>query len=482
MALLPSVAVAAESHGYRNFLKGLSQGSDSPYLPILCVFGVLLTLGTFFKPRFGLVVMLFFIMISTDMPIGRDASAMGGRSVTVRIEDIILLIVSAGWLLNRARTRSLSLIKSCPLYAPILAMSFVIVVATIVGYFQGTVPAMRGFFFTMKRLEYFWIFFMVFNILDTDKEGRVAVFILFAASVIMAVICSAQFFFFPVSELASGGATGVSGYGRANTVGDFLLIVIGLSAGFVICNQQTRWAPLLNCLLAVFLLALFMTKSRGAYVSMPPLILTLLFISKSRKMLLLLISCAIIAVLYSLLSNFITGDTRMLFKMLNSDIHKQFSSIGDVATKGEAADSSLHARVVAWQAAVDEVVKYPLLGQGCGAKQLGNYDNQYVSEIVDTGMIGLTTFLFMNAMLFLFMWRYYRITDSPYPRALTLGFMGGHAGILVHAITITNFYTIFNMEVFWFVIAIICLFFHNECQRRQTTISEPVKSQTQPSP
>ncbi len=131
----------------RNFL---SFSPENPYFPVVLLLGVSLAMLSFFKPRAGLVVMLFFMLISTDMQIS-DGTAQTGfdqRSTTIRLEDIVLLIVTGGWLLNRAKTRSLSLFKDVPVNMPILFMSLAIVVSTILGYLQGTLQPTRGGFFS----------------------------------------------------------------------------------------------------------------------------------------------------------------------------------------------------------------------------------------------------------------------------------------------------------------------------------------------
>ena len=75
---LPVESQADTYEGYRNFL---NISPNNPYLPLLCLAGVMLAIATFFKPRLGLVVILFFIMMSTDMPVGRSAGL--GRTITI---------------------------------------------------------------------------------------------------------------------------------------------------------------------------------------------------------------------------------------------------------------------------------------------------------------------------------------------------------------------------------------------------------------
>lgn len=423
-----------------------------------------MVIATFYFPRFGLIVMLLFVLVSTDMPIGRGAE-MGKRSISIRVEDIILIIVTGGWFLRQAKLRRLTMLKDVPLYRPILVMSAIIVIATLIGQFQGTVTPLRGFFFAMKRLEYFWIFFMTLNIMESDKEAKIAVYVLLLVSVVIAFIGMIQFFLFPVHELTSGGATGAAGFGRANTMGDFLLIMIGLALGLAIFFSDMKASIFFTSLLVFFVLSLLMSKSRGAYVSTFPVFGVIFLISKSRKVLFFAGTGVFFVLLYVFILALGSSDAGFLMNKHQEEITQQFSQIGDVATKGVSADSSMQARVDIWEIAMDEVLEYPFFGQGCGSKRLGYADNQYVREALETGLIGLVAFLYMNASIFLFMLKYHFATRQLFTKALTLGFMGGHAGILVHAITMSNFYTIFNMEVFWFVASIISLLYYNEHAR-----------------
>jgi len=445
--------------GYRSLI---SFSPDNPYLPFLIIAGMLLAIISFYAPRIGLIVMLFFILIATDVPIGKGAGME--RAVTIRLEDIILLIVSAGWLLNRAKTKTLSSLKNSPLMRPILIMATVITLATLTGYFQETVKPLNGIFFAMKRLEYFWIFFMTFNLMEKDSEAEIGLNILLVVSVVIAVVGVIQFFFFPISELTAGGASATAGFGRANTMGDFLLIMVGLTLGLFLYTKEPLKNFFYMTLLVIFSISLIMTKSRGSYISVIPMLLIIFGISRNKKILFFILLCMIVPIFYIFVVKVGTGDFSALLNKHHEDISNQFTQIADVATEGESIDPSLHSRVLAWKESVNEISDYPFLGQGCGSKSLGYADNQYVMELLETGFIGFFTFLYMNLCIFYFMLRFYYATANPHFKALSLGFIGGHAGMMVHGITMVNFYTIFNMEIFWFVLALISLFYYNECK------------------
>jgi O-antigen ligase len=274
-----------------------------------------------------------------------------------------------------------------------------------------------------------------------------------------------QFFLFPVSELTSGGATATAGFGRANTMGDFLLMMVGIMVGLVSYAKNSKQYLIYSMMLIFFALSLIMTKSRGAYISVPPVLFVIFAASKNKKAIMFLLIAAIFAGLYFFIINLGGKNVSLLMNKHHEEISEQFTQIGDVMAEGVEVDPSLNSRVKSWEASIEQIIDYPIFGQGCGAKRLGYSDNQYVRELLETGVIGFLVFLYMNLSIFLFMYSIFRKTLDPFLRSLALGFMGGQTGMMVHGVTMSNFYTIFNMEIFWFILAIICLLWYNENKR-----------------
>ena len=466
--LLPlSLSAGETTDKIRNFLSG---STNSPYFPIYLLLGFAVALFSFLKPRFGFLVMLFFMFISTDMQIDQSSQ---GRAASIRMEDIILLLVTGGWLLNRAKMRSLTIVKHVPVNKSIIFMSLIIVVASLLGYLRETLSLNRGILFTMKRLEYFWLYFMALNILETDEEAKKAVKIMLFLSIIVAIVGIIQFYLFPLSGLTGGGATATSGFGRANTLADVFLIIGGVVFGLLIFDTTTRWKGLLYIVVAVFSSwLLLLTKSRGAYVSIPPLVITIAYFSKSRKVFLGIIVIALLAFMYLIFmfilqesSSTVAHGVQQLTQKHTGDIENQFESIKDVATSGPKADSSFYARYSSWINNFPKIMKHPFLGYGVGSVPLSYFDCHHVREMYETGFIGYIAFLYMNLIIFITTLNLFYMSDDSFTKGLTCGFMGGHIGMLVHGWSIANFYTIMNMEVFWFTIAMIMLLYYNHIQK-----------------
>jgi O-antigen ligase len=117
-------------------------------------------------------------------------------------------------------------------------------------------------------------------------------------------------------------------------------------------------------------------------------------------------------------------------------------------------DPSWTARVDAWKYYLPRVNNYPIFGYGLASLPLGSVDNQYVMELLDTGIVGLGCLLWMLWRIFKSIFRIYNNTKDYFARSLSFGFLTGFVALLIHAFTITNFYTIRTMESFWFLLAI----------------------------
>ena len=465
--IMPSSLFAGgKADAIRNFIE---ISPDNPFLPVLILIGCVFAIVTFLFPRVGLLFMLVFMLISTDMQLDQSTE---GRGASIRLEDIILLLVSGGWLLNRAKNRSLTMFRSVPVNKSILMMALVIVISFVLGHFQETMPIKRGILFTLKRLEYFWLFFMTLNIMETDKEVKIAVNILIFLTILVSLVGAIQFYLFPLSGLTGGGATATSGFGRANTLADFYLIVGGIFLGLVIYSKSRKRTIFYILVMSLCSLALIMTKSRGAYVSIPPLIFVIAFFSRDRRILWLTGVGTIVCLVYflgmfllSTSSSQIAHGAGVLTQKHTGDIGNQFESIGDIVKAGPEADSSFNARYSSWVNNIPNIFEYPLFGHGVGSVPLSYFDCQHVREMYETGLIGFLIFLYMNLSIFMAVLTLFYMTNDPLTKGLSCGFLGGHVAMMVHGWSIANFYTIMNMEVFWFIVALLMILYHNHISR-----------------
>jgi len=116
-------------------------------------------------------------------------------------------------------------------------------------------------------------------------------------------------------------------------------------------------------------------------------------------------------------------------------------------------DTSTSARLISWRTSSADWLRHPLFG--FGVTGYGFIDAQYFKVLVDTGAVGLITFLYLLYALWLRMSDAYRSLTIPWTKGLALGFLAGYIGLLVHAIGANTFIIVRIMEPFWLVVGLI---------------------------
>jgi O-antigen ligase len=82
-------------------------------------------------------------------------------------------------------------------------------------------------------------------------------------------------------------------------------------------------------------------------------------------------------------------------------------------------------------------------------------DAQYPRILVETGIVGLLAFAWLVHALFRVGLRTWRNAQDDLVRGLSVGFIAGLVGLLVHAIGANTFIIVRIMEPFWFLAGII---------------------------
>src|SRR5256712_13235992 len=161
---------------------------DFAYI-LLIAFAVFLVV--FVRTEFGLYLVIFSMLLSPKLGSGSGELAEG-RRVVIRTEDLVLIVVAFTWLAKTAVNRELGLARRPPLNRPILWYVTVAVMATLVGYATGTVHGLGGFFYVLKYMEYFVVYYMVANNLSDRSQAWRFVGAAFLTAAIVSVFSAAQ--------------------------------------------------------------------------------------------------------------------------------------------------------------------------------------------------------------------------------------------------------------------------------------------------
>ena len=120
---------------------------------------------------------------------------------------------------------------------------------------------------------------------------------------------------------------------------------------------------------------------------------------------------------------------------------------------GITFDTSSSARINSWAYALDEFTKHPLVGYGVTGWRF--IDAQYLRILVETGLLGLSTFLLLQWRVLRESWRVCREVSDPLFRGVAAGFIIGTVGLLVHATMTNSFIIVRIMEPYWLIAAIV---------------------------
>ena len=123
----------------------------------LCIFPI-----TLVSTQTALYLLIISMVFSPEITIGGAVGkGGGGRNVTLRLEDILLMVMGFTWLVKTAIYKNLPVFKWTPLNGPMLYYILICIFSTMIGMLTGEVTAKAGFFFVLKYFEYFFLFYMV---------------------------------------------------------------------------------------------------------------------------------------------------------------------------------------------------------------------------------------------------------------------------------------------------------------------------------
>ncbi|MCE5283192.1 MAG: hypothetical protein LLG93_13940, partial [Deltaproteobacteria bacterium] len=108
-----------------------------------------------------------------------------------------------------------------------------------------------------------------------------------------------------------------------------------------------------------------------------------------------------------------------------------------------------------WQEAVRDFSKHPFLGHGVTGYAF--IDAQFPRVLTETGLLGLSAFIYLLVSVFRMALLRLREIDDPFFKGLIMGFTAGFVGLVVHALGTNTFILVRIMEPFWFFVGIIAV-------------------------
>lgn len=398
--------------------------------------GVVIFIISFLSTEIALYFLIFSMLLSPEMVVAHTPA----REVSVRSEDFILLIVVFGWFAKTAIFKELALFVKTPINRPILFYSLVCIISTLIGIYTGRVKVSSGVLFTLKYIQYFFIYFMVVNnIREMPQVKRFTV-----AIVITCIIVSLYAMFqVPAGERVTAPFEGEQG--EPNTLGGYLVLMLSITLGLL---SHYEWSKERVYLIGITLLILFpflFTLSRGSWIAVIPMFLV--FLATSEKKIFFFLIVLITAVAIPLAAPEKVKE-RMATTFIEEKGFERTEKIGRFTF-----DPSASERIGSFKLAIKKWKEKPILGYGVTGG--GLIDSQYFRVIVELGTLGIIAFFYLIYSIFRHTLLIYRNSEDTFSKGLSLGLLGGVGAMLGHSFGSATFIIVRIMEPFWFIAGLV---------------------------
>jgi hypothetical protein len=405
-------------------------------LPLIFLLAPVVFLITFLNTDAALILLIFSMLLSPEIKLAE----VPARAVVVRIDDILLIVIFFSWLAKMAMYKQLGLLKHTPLNIPIGLFIVTCILSTGRGILVGTVAPIRAFFYILKFIEYFMLYFMFVNNIKSRKQIQTFMAVFLLTCFIITILSCIQI----VSGVYRPTAPFEGEHPEPNSLAGYLLLVAAVDIGLFIHSSSSKQKFLLGTLACFILFSFIFTLSRSSYTAFIPMYLTLIIITKKRKV--LLIGILMLAVI---LSPFIMPNA--VKKRITDTFvsKKEFKVFG----RNIPLEASAAARIYHWQYGMKKMRESPLFGHGITG--IVFIDSQYFRFLGELGIIGFIIFVWVLMTIFRNTIWAYQVSQDTLSKGLCIGFLAGFVGLLVQAIAVNTFTIVRIMEPFWFLTAIV---------------------------
>jgi O-antigen ligase len=413
---------------------------DTAYA-VTAALGLGVLIVTFINTDFAIYTLIFSMLLSPE--IGTRTTQGGG--VTIRIDDIFLVIIIFTWLAKMAINKDLGLFRKTPLNKPIAYYTFICFFTTGMGMLFGHVKPLTGLFFVLKYIEYFLVYFMVTNQINSKKQFDNFTIAMLVTFVIVTIAAIAQI---PSGKRLSAPFEGDAG--EPNTLGGYLIFIVAINLSLVLTPGILTSPKIRRNLLFITAVAFFpfvLTNSRGSWAAAIPVVICYIILSKRRWVII-----GYIAIL-SLLAPFIIPKAVIDRARYTFQEQQGYARTLQEQVGGITLDTSASERVRSWKDAWGAIKKSPIFGYGITGWRF--LDAQYMRVLVESGFIGLGFFIYLLYAILHETWKVYNNAKIPFFKYFAQGFFVATIAMMTHSIGANTFIIIRIMEPFWLVCGLV---------------------------
>lgn len=394
-------------------------------LPVGVVGLLALGFGSFFNPELSLLVLTAYAPFSKIL-IGRFDAQITGLNLT----NVLIFIVTIGWLANCYNTRQKIFAKSSLNLAVLLFCLWGFFSLMMARFLYGDFYDLESFFILFKRwVTPIFLYFIGLNIVKNRETFKKVMFVAMLSTFLIALMAIRDYMNVGASSLEESRVGGV--FDQPNMLGAFFVYTMFFFLSFFLYYWRSLkyWfllIPFLACLRGIMV-----TFSRGAYMAFGfGALMTTFFRSKVLFIIsLFLIMTSLINPIY-------------LPEGMRERLASTFGGEKVMSTNVEdITDKSAGNRIIIWKGAVEMIKAKPMFGFGYGTFPyiIGYFvpvmkdvdaHNTYLIIAAEMGVPALLIFLLILFMLIKNAAWLLKRTKERYFKAFAVGILGNIFGLL----------------------------------------------------
>lgn len=426
-------------------IAALLAGTDS-LLVLALVLALLVAIVAFIWPEIGLYMLLLSMLLSPEIIVGGvgGGGTTGSRGVTLRVDDFLLLLLALTWLARAAVYKDIGLFVKTPINRPLVAYLLVAAVSTGLGVLFGRVRPLVGTLFVVKYVEYVIVYYAVMNYVRNKVHLKRLIIVAFTTAVLVSLY---GIFQIPQGVRVSAPFEGPAG--EPNTMGGYLLLILALFGGLLVSSPGLRRSMRYVAGIVVLGVPFIYTLSRASYLGIVVAALVIILLS-SRKVV------AAFSVGIFFLSLVLLAPPAMV-ERVEFTVGGQRAYSGQVSVGGVRLDTSTSARIHTTGRILEDFQRQPVLGYGVTG--YGFVDGMYQRVLIEMGLLGLASFLWLLYTLLREGFHSYREADGWWEEGICIGYLAGLLGLMFHALAANTFIIVRIMEPFWFFTGAVSLLY-----------------------
>ena len=395
---------------------------------------VILTVVFAWQPRIAMPLIIVSIFFSPDIVVAQ----IPGRDVNLRVEDFLLVAALLSLIIRYAALRERFSI-STPLDKPIIAYCAVGLVSTLVGAYLGNVSALRGFFFFLKRVEYFVLFYFIYYCLEGEREIKLAIHLVFVCILIVSIYDAYMRLTTPVAVQSWRGYSLPGTKERIADYGELLVMVLPIMIAVAVEGKSFFYKIFAIVAFPFGMYLLLDSLRRSAFVGVA---VAFLFLVLYR---------------YRGLSIPLACASFYFAARLPQNILRRITFLWEEIVHYPQAGGSFPLRVHGALEALRKFLYRPLIGEGLGTYKLNVAisHNQYALFLSEIGILGIAVFFWLIYSCSRLCWQGMKEAVNALHRGYCIGFLAGLLGWLVMNLAVISFSTIRPMGFFMTMTAIL---------------------------